>query len=158
MRIFLLLLMLFPVLELFVFFKVSGVIGFFLALLLIIIGSLLGVLVLRVSGMAAAIRARERLNNGEIPAQTMLENLIMSLAGGLLILPGFISDVLGLFMLLPFTRKLLSVKIYKRAEEVATQHSELADGLQSRGGRSQSKPLGGESYVIEGEFEHLDIK
>ncbi len=106
MRPFLLLFLLFPVLELFVFVKVSGAIGFFPALLLIILGSMLGVLVLRVAGLATALRARESLNRGELPAQTMLEGLMMALAGGLLILPGFISDVVGLVMLLPFTRKL----------------------------------------------------
>ena len=108
MRPFLLLFLLFPVLELFVFVQVSSAIGFFPALLLIILGSMLGVLVLRVAGLATALRARESLNRGELPAQTMLEGLMMALAGGLLILPGFISDVLGLVLLLPFTRKLLA--------------------------------------------------
>ena len=89
MRPFLLLFLLFPVLELFVFVQVSSAIGFFPALLLIILGSMLGVLVLRVAGLATALRARESLNRGELPAQTMLEGLMMALAGGLLILPGF---------------------------------------------------------------------
>ena len=55
MRPFLLLFLLFPVLELFVFVKVSAAIGFFPALLLIILGSMLGVLVLRVAGLATAL-------------------------------------------------------------------------------------------------------
>ena len=149
MRPFLLLFLLFPVLELFVFVKVSGAIGFFPALLLIILGSMLGVLVLRVAGLATALRARESLNRGELPAQTMLEGLMMALAGGLLILPGFISDVLGLVMLLPFTRKLLAGKMRQRA---------FADDLQPRGGPAPRQPLGREGDVIEGEFEHRDSK
>jgi UPF0716 protein FxsA len=91
------------VLELFVFVKSAGD-RVFPALLLIILGSMLGVLVLRIAGLATALRARESLNRGELPAQTMLEGLMMA-AGGLLILPGFISDVVGLVMLLPFTRR-----------------------------------------------------
>ena len=55
MRPFLLLFLLFPVLELFVFVKVSAAIGFFPALLLIILGSMLGVLVLRVAGLALSL-------------------------------------------------------------------------------------------------------
>lgn len=51
MRPFLLLFLLFPVLELFVFVKVAGSIGFFPALLLIILGSMFGVFVLRVAGL-----------------------------------------------------------------------------------------------------------
>ena len=62
MRPFLLLFLLFPVLELFVFVKVAGSIGFFPALLLIILGSMFGVFVLRIAGLATALRARESLN------------------------------------------------------------------------------------------------
>ena len=71
MRAFLLLFLIFPVLELFVFVKVSAAIGFFPALLLIIAGSALGVLVMRVAGLATALRARESLQRGELPAEDM---------------------------------------------------------------------------------------
>lgn len=136
MRPFLLLFLLFPVLELFVFVKVSGAIGFFPALLLVILGSMLGVFVLRIAGLATALRARESLNRGELPAQTMLEGLMLALGGGLLILPGFISDVLGLVMLLPFTRRLLANKMRQRAEEQAMRQRAFADDLQPQIGRA----------------------
>jgi UPF0716 protein FxsA len=77
---------------------------------------MLGVFVLRIAGLATALRARESLNR-ELPAQTMLEGLMLALAGGLLILPGFVSDVVGLIMLLPFTRRLLANQMRQRAEE-----------------------------------------
>src|SRR5450830_1026514 len=105
MRPFLLLFLLFPVLELFVFVKVSGAIGFFPALLLIILGSMLGVLVLRVAGLATALRARESLNRGELPGRSLLAALIMAMAGGLVLPSGFITDVVGLFLLRKVDRK-----------------------------------------------------
>ncbi len=154
MRPFLLLFLLFPVLELFVFVKV----GFFPALLLIILGSMFGVFVLRVAGLATALRARESLNRGELPAQTMLEGLMLALAGGLLILPGFISDVIGLVMLMPISRRLLANKMRQRAEEQAIRQRAFADDLQPRGGPAPREPLGREPNVIEGEFEHRDTK
>ncbi len=80
-------------LELFVFVKVSGAIGFFRHVA-DHHGSMLGVLVLRVA--RPGDRATPSSLNRERTAQTMLEGLMMALAGGLLILPGFISDVLGL--------------------------------------------------------------
>ena len=158
MRPFLLLFVLFPVLELFVFVKVSGAIGFFPALLLVILGSMLGVFVLRIAGLATALRARESLNRGELPAQTMLEGLMLALAGGLLILPGFVTDVLGLIMLLPISRRLLANKMRLRAEEAAIRQRAFADDLQSRGGPAPREPLGREPNVIEGEFERRDAK
>ncbi len=75
MRAFLLLFLIFPVLELFVFVKVSAAIGFFPALLLIIAGSALGVLVMRVAGLATALRARESLQRGELPAEDMFKGI-----------------------------------------------------------------------------------
>ncbi|WLG46098.1 FxsA family protein [Pseudomonas sp. FP1740] len=158
MRPFLLLFVLFPVLELFVFVKVSAAIGFFPALLLIILGSMLGVFVLRIAGLATALRARESLSRGELPAQTMLEGLMLALAGGLLILPGFVTDVLGLIMLLPISRRLLANKMRLRAEEQAMRQRAFADDLQPRGGPAPRQPLGREPNVIEGEFEHRDSK
>ncbi|WP_434625674.1 membrane protein FxsA [Pseudomonas sp. Z1-29] len=158
MRPFLLLFLLFPVLELFVFVKISGAIGFFPALLLVILGSMLGVFVLRIAGLATALRARESLTRGELPAQTMLEGLMLALGGGLLILPGFISDVLGLVLLLPFTRRLLANKMRQRAEEQAMRQRAFADDLQPRGGPTPREPVGREPNVIEGEFEHRDPK
>ncbi|WP_053148074.1 FxsA family protein [Pseudomonas sp. P97.38] len=158
MRPFLLLFLLFPVLELFVFVKVSGAVGFFPALLLVILGSMLGVFVLRIAGLATALRARESLNRGELPAQTMLEGLMLALGGGLLILPGFISDVLGLVLLLPFTRRMLANKMRRRAEEQAMRQRAFADDLQPRGGPAPREPVGREPTVIEGEFEHRDSK
>jgi len=158
MRPFLLLFVLFPVLELFVFVKVSAAIGFFPALLLIILGSMLGMFVLRIAGLATALRARESLSRGELPAQTMLEGLMLALAGGLLILPGFVTDVLGLIMLLPISRRLLANKMRQRAEEQAMRQRAFADDLQPRGGPATRQPLGREPNVIEGEFEHRDSK
>ncbi len=156
MRAFLLLFVLFPVLELYVFFKVSTAIGFFPALLLIVLGSMFGVLILRVAGLATALRARESLNRGELPAQQMLEGLFMALGGGLMLLPGFVSDVIGLILLLPITRRLLVNRMRQRAEEQAIRQRAFADDLQAAY-RPGAAPSGSrQPNVIEGEFEHRD--
>jgi len=156
MRAFLLLFLLFPVLELYVFFKVSTAIGFFPALLLIIAGSAIGVLVMRVAGLATVLRTRESLQRGELPAEQMFSGLLTGLAGGLLLVPGFISDVLGLICLLPFTRRAIIRKIRQRAEEQALRQRAFAEDLQARGGPAVQPPSGRQPNVIEGEFEHRD--
>jgi len=152
MRAFLLLFLLFPVLELYVFFKVSTAIGFFPALLLIIAGSAIGVLVMRVAGLATVLRTRASLQRGELPAEQMFDGLMTGLAGGLLLIPGFISDVLGLICLLPFTRRLISRKIRQKAEEQAVRQRAFAEEMQARNGQ----PGGRQPNVIEGEYEHRD--
>ena len=149
MRAFFFLFLLFPLLELTVLIKVGGAIGVLPTLLLIIGSAVLGSLLLRVAGLATALRARERLARGELPEQEMLEGMLIALGGGLLLLPGFISDIRGLFCLIPFTRRLLVRQLLRRVEAQALRQRAFADDLQARSGASQPN-------VIEGEFEHRD--
>lgn len=149
MRAFLFLLLLFPLVELAVLIKVGSVIGVLPTLLLIIGSAVLGSVLLRVAGVATAWRARERLARGELPEQEMLEGLLIAVGGGLLLLPGFISDIFGLLCLFPFTRRLLVGKLRQRAAEQALRQRAFADDLQARSGPHRPN-------VIEGEYEHRD--
>ncbi|PTQ67972.1 FxsA family protein [Pseudomonas sp. GV071] len=149
MRAFLFLFLLFPIIELAVLIKVGSAIGVLPTLLLVIGSAVLGSVLLRVAGVATAWRARERLARGELPEQEMLEGLLIAVGGGLLLLPGFISDIFGLLCLLPFTRRLIVGKLRQRVAEQALRQRAFADDLAARSG--QTRP-----NVIEGEFEHRD--
>ncbi|MEB0038978.1 MULTISPECIES: FxsA family protein [unclassified Pseudomonas] len=159
MRVFLLLFVLFPMLELFVLIKVGMAIGFLPTILLVVASSMLGVFLIRVAGFATALRARESLSRGELPAQEMLEGLMIAVGGGLLLLPGFISDVLGVICLLPITRRLLVNKLRTRAEAQATRQRAFADDPYAGDGSGRpgmTPPGNRQPNVIEGEFEHRD--
>ena len=117
---------------------------------------MLGILVVRVAGLATALKARESLNRGELPAQQMLEGLMLALGGGLLVLPGFISDVAGLLLLFPPVRRFLVYRLRKRAEEQALRQRAFADEFDPVVRPGTHKPLSREPNVIEGEFEHRD--
>lgn len=150
MRVPLLLILLFPLIELAVMIKVGSVIGVGWTLLLIIAGAFIGAAVLRVAGFATAMRARERLSRGELPEQEMLEGLLIAVGGGLLMLPGFISDIIGLVCLLPFTRHLLLGGVKRRIREQEERRRAFAGdpGAQARGPQGPN--------VIEGEYERRD--
>ncbi len=168
MRVFLLLLLLFPVLELFVLVKVGMSIGFLPTFLLVVAGSMLGVFVVRVAGVATALSARQSLARGELPAQQMLDGLMMTIGGGLLVLPGFISDVLGLLFLMPFTRRMIVGKVRNRAEAQAARQRAFAENMQAANSAGSMHPGAArsearrpeviEGEVIEGEYEPLDKK
>ncbi|MBB4818813.1 UPF0716 protein FxsA [Pseudomonas alcaligenes] len=149
MRVFLYLLLLFPIIELAVLIQVGSVIGVLPTLLLVIGTGVLGSVLLRVAGVATAWRAREKLARGEMPEQEMLEGLLIAVGGGLLLLPGFISDIFGVLCLIPFTRRLLIGRMLKRAQEQALRQRAFADDLAARSG--QTRP-----NVIEGEYERRD--
>ncbi|GAO96886.1 phage T7 F exclusion suppressor FxsA [Pseudomonas syringae pv. actinidiae] len=138
-------------------------IGFLWTFLLVVATSMLGLFVMRVAGFATALRARESLARGELPAQEMLEGLMVAVGGGLLLLPGFISDILGVICLLPITRHLLISKVRRRAEDQAMRQRAFADDLQTQAnhGPASHRPSAihqptREPDVIEGEFEHRD--
>ncbi|UZJ61428.1 membrane protein FxsA [Pseudomonas sp. KU26590] len=168
MRVFLLLLLLFPVLELFVLVKVGMSIGFLPTFLLVVAGSMLGVFVVRIAGVATALSARQSLARGELPAQQMLNGLMMTIGGGLLVLPGFISDVLGLLFLMPFTRRLIVGKVRNRAEAQAARQRAFAENMHAANSAGPMHPGAArpearrpeviEGEVIEGEYEPLDKK
>lgn len=149
MRAFFFLFLLFPLIELALIIKVGSVIGVLPVLLLIIATGVLGVVLLRVAGVATAWRARERLARGELPEQEMLEGLLIAVGGGLLLVPGFISDVFGLLCLLPFTRRLLVGKLRRKAEEQALRQRAFAEDLAAR--THAQRP-----NVIEGEYKRHD--
>lgn len=162
MRVFLLLFLLFPVLELFVLVRVGMSVGFFWTFLMVLATSVLGFFVMRIAGFATALRARESLSRGELPAREMLEGLMVAVGGGLLLLPGFISDLLGVVCLLPFTRRVLVDKLRRRAEDQAMRQRAFADDQQTHANPGHAyrpdaihQPTR-EPDVIEGEFEHRD--
>lgn len=149
MRVFFLLFLLFPFLELALLIKVGGVLGVLPTLLLLVGAAILGSLLLRVAGLATALRAREKLARGEMPEQEMLEGMLIAIGGGLLLLPGFISDAIGLLCLLPLTRRLIVRRLLARLQEQALRQTAFADSLNPGGSPSRAN-------VIEGEFERRD--
>lgn len=155
MRVFFLLFLLFPLLELAVMIKVGGAIGVLPTLMLIILDVLLGSLILRLAGVSTLWRTRERLLRGELPELEMLDGMLIALGGFLLLLPGFISDAIALVCLFPFTRHLLLRNLRRRAEEQARRQQVFFEDLEARSGPPHSG-AGSRPNIIEGEYERRD--
>jgi UPF0716 protein FxsA len=103
---FLVLLILWPVAEIFVAIEVAGAIGWLLTLLLLIAGWPAGTWALRSQGRAAWGRLRAEADSGRPPARAVFDGALILIGGLLLIIPGFITDALGILLLLPPTRSL----------------------------------------------------
>jgi UPF0716 protein FxsA len=95
-----------PVLEVFVFIVVGKAIGWVLALLLILCTSVLGARLLRVQGRAAIEGVSMAVAERRAPGRAALDGALGFLGSGLLVLPGFVTDVFGALLLLPPTRAL----------------------------------------------------
>lgn len=103
----LLLLIVWPVAEIYVAIKVADEIGWLLTILLLIAGWPAGMWVLRSRGSAAWTRLRGEVAAGRPPARAVLDGALVVIGGALLIVPGFISDALGIILLLTPTRSLV---------------------------------------------------
>jgi UPF0716 protein FxsA len=138
----LLVLVLWPLAELFVIVKVAEWIGFFWMLALLAASWPLGTWLLRAQGRTAMRRLRAAVAGGRVPTAEAVDGALMLGGGLLLLVPGFITDVLGLLLLVPPLRRL--------AGKFASRH--LAGGFLGRligfGPRGRSG-TGGRDYDVE---------
>jgi UPF0716 protein FxsA len=107
MLIVVLLLVIWPVAELYVLIKVAEAIGILLTLLLLVASWPLGSWALRSQGRAALDRLAAAMAERRPPGREVLDGVLILIGGVLLMIPGFISDAFGAVMLLPPTRALV---------------------------------------------------
>jgi len=93
-----------PMIELYLLIKLGAIIGAFNTLLLVILTGATGAYLARLQGLQVMFRVRERLQQGEMPAEDMLDALIIFIAGIVLLTPGLLTDMAGLLLLLPSIR------------------------------------------------------
>jgi UPF0716 protein FxsA len=122
-----------PLAELYSLLAVGARIGAARTFLLVLLAAAAGVAVMRHYGTLGLLRLHRALASGQAPAQPMLELLLAQLAGVLLIVPGFIGDVVAVCLLLPALRRRLAARL---AGPPPTGHVEV--------------------HVIEGEFRRRD--
>ena len=93
-----------PFIEIYLLIKIGAWVGAFNTLLIVILTGLLGASLARLEGMKTMTRVRESLNRGELPAEEMLDAMLIFAAGIVLLTPGFITDLAGLTLLVPQAR------------------------------------------------------
>jgi UPF0716 protein FxsA len=101
-----LLLILWPVAEIFVAIEIAGLIGVLPMLLLLIAGWPVGLWALHSQGRVAWRRLSDAVAAGKAPGREVLNGALVVLGGLLMLVPGFITDAFGAFLLLPPTRAL----------------------------------------------------
>src|SRR5471032_1665623 len=99
----LILLILWPLAELLVIVEVANAIGVLLTFLLLLVGVPLGGWALRSQGAVVWRRAADAIATGRPPGRHLIDGALVVAGGMLLIVPGFITDVLGITLLLPPT-------------------------------------------------------
>ncbi|MDB2515465.1 FxsA family protein [Candidatus Pelagibacter bacterium] len=118
----LLLLISIPVVEIYLFIKLGSQIGAFYTILLIFITAFFGVIYARYEGFNTLRSGMSQLVKNEMPVYEIISGAALAFAALLLILPGFATDLIGLLIIFPPTRKLIFKKVSnKQASKSKTQ-------------------------------------
>ncbi len=146
--------MLFPIFvvvtlaEIYVLVSVGQAIGGLSTVLLVIITAFIGSSLLRQQGWSTMAKAQQSMSEGRTPAMEMMEGVVILVSGILLLTPGFLTDVLGLLGLMPWSRSyFINHFLEKNAERVFKQRNSVFINRTNNSEKKSNK-----DDTIEGEF------
>jgi UPF0716 protein FxsA len=153
-------LILLPFLELLLLIETIDEIGLWYTLLIMVASALLGGFVMTQQSASAFRQALEATSRGQIPRDPVIDGLFLMVAGVLLMIPGLITDAMGLLLLVPPIRRWVARQAFAgviwakpRDDERGREDAPDPNGA---GPFDRSSPPAGKGPVIEGEFERLD--
>lgn len=114
--------------------KVGTLIGWGWTILAIVATAMIGSAMWRQQGLETWRRVNQRMAQGELPGQELIEGVMLIVGGALLITPGFITDTIGFFLLFPVTRKAAAKSLFDKG---------LVQGWSQQGGFRQAGGFGG---------------
>ncbi len=107
-----------PLIEMVVLIKVGQRIGALTTVGLVVFTAAVGLALLRREGLSTLLRAQSRLNSGQVPAQELIEGILLAAGGALLLTPGFVTDAIGFICLIPPSRKWLAGSLIRNGAVV----------------------------------------
>ena len=117
-----------PIIEIYLFIKIGSQIGALPTISLIFMTAFIGVLYARYEGFNTLKSGMSQLIKNELPIYEIVSGAALAFAALLLILPGFATDVLGLLIIFPPTRKLLLKNISKNYSKKVKEKQDFIDG------------------------------
>lgn len=140
-----------PIVEIALLIKVGSAIGPGATILVVIFTAILGAYLVRRQGFATLNAVQTEMQAGRVPALQIAEGVALLFAGAVLLTPGFVTDVVGFALLMPFIRQAM-IKWCVAKGMIKAQTSASAQGFQS----DINAPKTDRSRIIEGEFSERD--
>jgi UPF0716 protein FxsA len=116
-----------PILEIYLFIKIGSQIGAFNTIFLIFLTAFFGIIYARYEGFNALKSGMSQLVRNQLPVYEIISGAALAFAALLLILPGFATDLLGLLIVFPPTRKLIFKKVSTK-QRAKTKKQDFIDG------------------------------
>jgi UPF0716 protein FxsA len=142
-----------PIAELYVIIQVGQLIGIWPTLALLLADAILGSLLLRHQGRGAWQRFNQALAERRFPGKEVVDGLLIVVGGTLLLTPGFLSDIVGLLLLIPPTRAIVRSLLRR-----FTIGRFVVVGMPGGGGPGRNGPTGpGRSYDYDATAEEVPV-
>jgi UPF0716 protein FxsA len=146
-----------PIAELYVIIQVGGAIGVLPTLALLILDSFIGVALFRSQGRVAWERFNAALSQGRVPGREVFDGAMVILGGAFLLTPGFITDVIGILLLIPPTRAVVRSGVAAMARRRLAFGWVIGSAGSPRGGAPPpARPRPSRSYDFEGTASEIE--
>ena len=130
-----------PLIEIYLFIKIGSQIGAFNTVLLILITAVAGVAYARYEGFNTLKLGMSRLIKNEIPIYELISGATLAFAALLLIFPGFATDLIGILLVVPITRRLILGKFIKKKQYKKKESNNYIDGEYEDLGEDDDKKI-----------------
>ena len=117
-----------PLIEIYLFIKIGSQIGAFNTVLLILVTAVIGVAYVRYEGFNTIKSGIGQLVKNELPVYEIISGTTLAFAAFLLLLPGFATDLLGILLAIPLSRKILLGRFIKKKEYEKKNKKKYIDG------------------------------
>ncbi len=142
-----------PIIEIILFIQVGDFLGVWPTVTLVLVTAFVGASLVRSQGIQTLMSVQSRLQQGEMPAQQIVEGVMLAVAGVLLLTPGFMTDALGMLVLLPAPRAKIAQGLMKRVKvnHISGSSFHAQGGFENNPFDSSNK-----GNTFEGEYETKD--
>ena len=113
-----LIILLVPIIEIYLFIKIGSQIGAFYTISLIIITAVFGLYYAKYEGLNTLKSGVQQIVKNELPIYEIVSGAALAFAALLMILPGFLTDIIGLLIIFPWTRRLFFKNISKKKQNI----------------------------------------
>ena len=117
-----------PLIEIYLMIKIGGMIGAFNTIFLIFFTAITGVYFARLGGLNAMRSGFNQLIKNEIPIYEIISGAALAFAALLLIIPGFLTDLIGFLLIIPITRKFFIKLISSKFNKKKVNNSDIIEG------------------------------
>ncbi|XQW85463.1 FxsA family protein [Thalassotalea piscium] len=157
-RVLFLLFILIPIIEISVLMKVGAWFGLWPTIAIVIITAWLGAKYVKQQGLATLNSLQNKMAQGQMPSDEIVEGLLLLVAGVLLVTPGFVTDLLGLLLLLPLIRKSIIKKVQQHivVSGVAASSSHYQESSTINDPFEQTINHHHQGKTLDGEFERKE--